>query len=570
MKINYFILSLLIVCSSKLSAQDILIRGRVINAKNNIVLSGATVKIGISAISTDKNGDFSIAVPLKTVIEKGINFSHVSYLSVHFIYQPNHFYQVELIESTTELKEVMVGAGDDIIKKAIRRIPVNYPDKPMVLKGILRIQAWRNNSEYFKSDAIIKAYIPPYGRNEHTKVAVVNNQLDTINDATLRYLKHVSNYNVVDFVDIAHNRSILNKISKQKKFDYWLVGKQVYDNHKVFVINTTSLDTSTKYEKTDATLYIDSATYAFVAADIKIYNVVRSGTLTNKVLSYRVAYEKVGKKWYLAEIHVEATSELKNQSPQTTVDFVRTEIDTLNVQQMPYKDIIQGSDNILIIDKPDENKRWADKDSLFKKAENEGKLKIVSNALLDTIRKNNLVSNPPNQKVKKPFINRLFDYISDDNIRTIYGLTRFPVLVSSQLNDVSVSINYGMGVGVDARLYKNIFVGFRGSSNFRSKKHLQLSSSTFYFSNNFVFNKNARAITLAPYAGFALISTRYQDTKIRYNSFDGGLRSSYELSHKKSVFLSLGYNSASSSFTLNQFEIQPSHYSIGVGLIFNR
>ena len=301
-----------------------------------------------------------------------------------------------------------------------------------------------------------------------------------------------------------------------------------------------------------------------------MYNVKRSGFLTNKFLQYRVAYEKIGKKWYLSETHVSATSELKKQSPQSTVDFIRTELDSVGAKKISYKDMVQENDNIYLIDKPGKDKKWANTDSLFIKAVSDGKLQTITSAFLDTIQTNNLISNPPNKKIIKPFVNKLSDYLSNDNIRPFYGLGKLPIGVNSQFNDASVTINYALGGGINARLYKNLFLGFQVYTNLRSKKYLQLSSTSFQLLNNFVFNKNARAITLAPYAGFALNNTKYQNTKIRYNAFYGGLRVSYELSHKKSLFLSSGYSSATSSFTLSQFKIKPSHYSIGVGLIFNR
>jgi hypothetical protein len=454
-----------------------------------------------------------------------------------------------------------------LIKKAIKRIPENYPDKPIVIKGILRTQAWRNKSEYFKSDAVIKAYVPPYSGNEKTTVAVLQNHIDTVYDRTLKYLKRVSNYNVVDFEDIAHNRFILNKILKKRKFDYLFIGKQVYNNHKVFVINTTLKDTNKIFDKIEATLYIDTASYAFVAANIYIFNLVRSGFLTNKVLNYRVAYEPIGTKWYLSETHFNGTSVYKKQSPVTTIDFIRTEIDSINAKRIPYKDIIQQLDDALLVDKPNSKEEWAKNNILFKKAESGGKVEIVSNTLLDTIEKNNAITNPPGQKVKRSFGHNVVYYLTKDNVRITLELTKFPVAINSQLYVVSKSVNYGWGESMDFRLYKNLFLVFQGYTNFWNNKHIALSTTALNLSNDFVFNKNSRSITVTPYAGFEQIIISYQRNEIDYNTFDYGLRVSYELTHKRALILSYGFNSASGISTLNGLTITPTRYAIGLGIV---
>lgn len=194
------------------------VKGAVLDKKNNIKLSGATVRVGEQATRTDKNGFFEITAPIKTLTEIGISFSHVGYLTTRLIYQADHFYEVDLLESNNELREVIIGVrGVDIIKKAIKKIPENYPDKPISIKGMVRIQKSRNQSQYFKSDAIISAYIPAYTDNEKTTVTVLHNQLDTINDQTLRYIRNVSSYNLIEFADIAHNKDVLNGLLKKKK-----------------------------------------------------------------------------------------------------------------------------------------------------------------------------------------------------------------------------------------------------------------------------------------------------------------------------------------------------------------
>ncbi|RYX98867.1 hypothetical protein EON78_04285, partial [bacterium] len=353
MNFKFLITACLLVCASIAAAQTILIKGKVSDQKNNTELFGVTVKVGEQATRTDKNGHFEIAASLKVVTENGISFSHIGYLNTRLIYQPNHFYEVDLLESNTELKEVIIGIkGEDIIKKAIKKIPQNYSNKPTVIKGILRIQKWRNNSQYFKSDAVLKAYIPPYTSSEATTVEVLSNQLDTVYDETLKYMKNIGSYNLVEFGDIAHNKEVLNKLLRKRKFDYRIVGKQIYNGHKVYVVNSLLLDSNKRYNKLEATLYIDTATYAFVAANLNYFNIPRLGPfIARKEIRRRVSYEKIGEKWYLAEAHSKIIAEYKNEEPYSVSDFIRTDLDTNNAKKIAYKDIVQKMDDIFLVKK---------------------------------------------------------------------------------------------------------------------------------------------------------------------------------------------------------------------------
>ena len=570
MKLKYLFFFLSAFATCNVVAQEVIIKGNVSKKNNKEKLAGATVKVGSEITKTNENGLFILNVQKKELIEKGIDISSVGYYSIHFIYEPDHFFEIELIENIVQLKEVMIGNGHDIIKKAIKKIPSNYPDKPITIKGILRTQTWRNRSEYFKSDAIIKVYIPSYSSNTKASVSVLQNKIDTLYDKSLESLRQTSNYHVVDFQDIAHNNYILEKISKKMKFNYWLVGKQIYNGHKVFVINTNLKDTTKIFDKIDATLYIDTATYAFVAANIYTYNLSRKGLLKLNMLNYRVMYEKIGKKWYLMETHTIVDSELKNQSPQSTIDFIRTEIDSINVEKIAYKDIVQRSDNILLIDKPVDDKMWLGNDSLFKKAENEGKMTIISDSLLYTIKKNNLVGNLFHQKNKKSFRLILLDYLSKDNVRNTLMLKDMPLLIKSDLLNVSDITNFGISYGIKYRIYKNIYLGLEGSRNLWNCKKINLYTIAINISNDFVFNKISRNITLTPHIGYENISVDYDKSKININNLYYSFRFSYELTHKLAIFFASDFNSTMEKYTLNGLNISPTKYPIGLGLIFKR
>ena len=570
MKLKYLIIGLwlTVISQNALFAQSVIVKGRVVDSQYKLAIPSVTVSVGFDATSTDSNGYFSLSAKLGALTEKGINFTCIGYLPVRLIYEPAHIYMVDLVRSNTQLNEVIIGAGSDIIRKAVLRISQNYPKKPIVVKGILRIQTWRNQSEYFKSDALIEAYIPPYDKSEKASVSVLQNKIDSIYDRSLRHLRYLSNYNVLQFEDIAHNRLLLNTILKKRKFDYWLIGKQVFNKRTVYVVNTNLTDTSKRFNKINATFYIDTATFAFVAANLSLNNAIKPGLLTAKALDYRISYELIGGKWYIREVHATGSWEYKSQLPQSTVDFIRTAIDSLDGRRIPYKDIVQNTDDILLIDKPGEKTRWSENDSVFRKAESDSKLAIIPNTLLDIIKKNNAIANPPDYKVQKPFRNRVVDYLANDNVRTFLGLTKFPVTVNSKLYNITGAVDYGWGGGVNYRLYQNLFFELQEYANFYSNKHIGLSLTDLNLANEFIFRKNSRSITLTPFAGFEQINANYKKSKIVYDNFNCGLRISFQETHKMAYFISSNYDPGLTNKLLNGAIIHPNYFAEFAGIVF--
>ena len=563
MKFKYVLIYTIIFNVNAALAQLSTVKGKVTDSKTNAPLSGVTVKTSTQATKTNSNGYFELIASSKDFTESGVNLSRVGYLNTRLLYKPKHFYEVGLAEIETQLNEVTITPGDDILKKAIKKIPENYPNKAILIKGVLRMQNWRNQSEYFKSDALIKAYIPPYNGTEKIDVMVLQNHLDTVTDKSLRHIPHRHFYQINDF---AHNKSFLNKFLTTKKFEYRLVGKQLYNNHKVFVINISLADTAKMFNKMEATFYIDTASYAFVAANITYYNWQRMGGVLGGPLSNtRVAYEKMGNKWYLAEAHHNQTNTYKNEAPRTTVDFIRTEIDTINVAKLAYKDIVQGTDDALGIDKLGTKEEWAKNETYFKRAEEEEKMTKIPNTLLDTIKQNNVIAN---QNYEDKFSRKLYRYLTNNNVRTSFALYKLPFVIKSDLFAIAESTNYGYGYGMNFRVYKSLFLGLDANSNFWNKNKINLATLAFNVANEFVFKQNARKITLTPFVVYQFNTLKYQKTKASLSGINYGLNASFELSHKKALFISYGLNSAKGVSNFNGLNITPRGYMLGFGLIF--
>jgi hypothetical protein len=559
---------LLLFCSNIALAQTVIISGKVVDKKNNAALAAVFVSVGLVATSTNNKGDFSISADLSLLISKGLYFSCVGYQKQHLLYQPNHFYKVEMLEKVSALNEVVIGSGENIIRKAYKNIGKNYPDKPIILKGILRGQLTRHKSAFFKSDAIVNAYVPPYTGNEEASVAVVQNKIDSINDKTLRYLKWVSVYNLVASGDFVHKKGLVIQLSKMKRYQYSLVGKQTYQDHRVYVVNVSLKDTAKINNQIDVVLYIDTASYAFVAANVTQLNVVKLGFLKQSKSAYTVIYQPIGAKWYVKEIHAEGYTVYGDENPTETIDFITTGVDSTDVKQLAYKNIVQNLDDTQLIAKEGDKSKWLKYDSIFMAAEAENRITKLEPSLLDSMKKKNAMNSLTGvTKSKKSGLNGVLNYISHDNIRALYGAVKFPVYINSAGTQKLNVGNYGSDVSLNFRLANNLFFEFMQSSNISSGKRFDISDLQLNLANEIIFNKSFHQITLVPFLGYERLIIKNKFNQVDYNTLNLGMHAYYEINHQLAFYLSTGYSLENDGRQLQNFVIEPIHYSYIAGLI---
>ncbi|RZL44535.1 MAG: hypothetical protein EOO93_27855, partial [Pedobacter sp.] len=109
MKLKHVFILILLISFKTAFAQQILVKGIISDNQLNKPISDATIKVGRQSTRSDINGYFELLSPLIKLKENGIEISHIGYLSSRLIHHPNHFYEVKLLQSPTQLKEVIVG-----------------------------------------------------------------------------------------------------------------------------------------------------------------------------------------------------------------------------------------------------------------------------------------------------------------------------------------------------------------------------------------------------------------------------------------------------------------------------
>ncbi|MES2060485.1 MAG: hypothetical protein V4456_01095 [Bacteroidota bacterium] len=542
------------------NAQNIVLSGIIRDFDSKNFLQGVTVRVGETSTATDSLGKFKIAIQFSQFKQHGIRFTNVGYKQLFLNFAGDYTFDIELRASYVELTEVRImGTGSTILKKAISRIHANYPQRPYILTGAMRLQYLRNRSDLFNSDAIVQIYVPSYSANKQEEVKLIQNKIDTITDKSLIFIKWIGGYLTVPHADIIHNRESFITASKVKDFQYQLMQKRMYHNRNVYVINFSQRDSTQKQKATSGTLYIDTATYAFVGADISYFNVTRYGTLPKSKLQYHIAYRPLGNTWYIQEAFMKGNTIYKKENPTTTTVYITSKIDTAYIEPFAYGDIIQENDITQNISKPGDSTIWLKADTLLSHSERYNYLSKLSADITDTIR-----ANRNSVKQKSNWLN----YFTKDNFHYSLTFIRFPVNIINAPTHISNFVKYGFQIGTYFRLYKSMFFQFEGSGNTGTNK-INFSQYAFHLSNDIVLNKSAHAITLAPYLGYNLLSIdeKNENKTGQANYFVYGTSGAYEITHNVSFLISVALN----HFTLSgNTHFQPTNTTIFAGVLVKR
>ncbi len=146
---HLFFLLLLLVSNSVLSQQPEYIIGKLIDAKTQEPIAFASIRIKDRALGIISNTDGSFKIPLKYK-EYGdiIEISSMGYQTKEILIQDFSIYElnnVRLQPATIELEEAVVTAKNkkkltakQIVRRALRSIPENYPVEPFSTVGYYR------------------------------------------------------------------------------------------------------------------------------------------------------------------------------------------------------------------------------------------------------------------------------------------------------------------------------------------------------------------------------------------------------------------------------------------------
>lgn len=148
---------------------NIVITGKVVNARNKKKIENASISIQGSNIATVSNGDgyFSLKLPAES-LQNGLKVEQIGYQSkiieASEIEKSNNKLVISLLPNVKDLKEVVVFGGDprEIVKLALHKIPDNYSNKDNLFEGFYRETIQKGNRFINISEAMVDVLKKPY------------------------------------------------------------------------------------------------------------------------------------------------------------------------------------------------------------------------------------------------------------------------------------------------------------------------------------------------------------------------------------------------------------------------
>lgn len=178
---KYLALVLLFLCSSLACAQ-IELKNKVVDFNKNLPLESASVYIKNTTIGTITNADgkFALQVPQANIADTLV-ISSIGYSTYKIpIAEFDTTFEIYLDEEVASLDEVLIMSeprpktGNDIVLKALKKLPKTMPDSAYVQKGFLRHKE-RNKREFkWLIESAITVYDSGYtvGSKDHLKINV--------------------------------------------------------------------------------------------------------------------------------------------------------------------------------------------------------------------------------------------------------------------------------------------------------------------------------------------------------------------------------------------------------------
>ncbi len=171
---------ILILCTSNLYYQQVKTEGHVFNKKGNSPIANASVQLSHLGCTTNNSGDFSLMVDKALLDKNNLTCSNVGYITRSIIGKNiKGKVLIEMEDTAGTLPEIMIAiSAKKIIEKAIIRIGINYPDKPFILSGVLRLAFEQDNGYRYNNDAFIEVYTPSYKKSNSGNVRLIKNKVD--------------------------------------------------------------------------------------------------------------------------------------------------------------------------------------------------------------------------------------------------------------------------------------------------------------------------------------------------------------------------------------------------------
>jgi len=444
MKILIFVLFFFLSIFAK--GQYTTVTGKVIDKNTQQPLPFATIQVektGIGTI-TNNNGRFSLKISNRYYNNK-IYISYLGYKTQERnIKEIKNQIVIFLQPTEKELAEVVIMTKStllDLLKKAYKKIPENYPIYPTMLRGFYRetVKTPKNQYLYF-AEAVTETYKSGYNvSSDEGQVKILKSMVNVfpLSDTLFKnqyFYSGVFSGNKDDFVkkryDFINPRHF-------NKYNYTLKGISNYQGTSVYIINFDT-NNDTLSGTMEGMLYIEQTSLAYVACiyahtkrGIDNYNALKISPY--KLISFNTTINFIKYKdvWHIKYISAEQIGINKTHKSNLILnnEYIATEINTDTVKPIPFDKRLEFTDNF---SQKAANYYSDDYWSEYNVLEQDTLLKNQIKPLYTTEQSKGLLI----MKVNQPKQNLVFEIAK--NFSSVIGISYFPI----KAGDDEYSVNY--------------------------------------------------------------------------------------------------------------------------------
>lgn len=301
-------------------------RGIVLDAGNDepIVFASVVISGTLTGTVTNTEGRFLIKIP-DNIKNPSITISSLGYKTRTISVSDLSSGQVNTLHlelALVPIEPVVIRGADPkkLLADAVRRIPNNYGDSPVMMTGFYR-ESIRKNRNNYKSvgEAILDIYKSSYKNifdADRVKIYKGRKSEDLRRSDTIM-MKFMGGPVTVSALDLAKNTSDILSPRVFDYYDYHLGGMVDIDGRQTYIIHFDQKD-SVSVPLYKGKIYLDKESLAFVSIDFEIspkqikkaaeYLILKKpASLTVDVVSahYLVNYRLVEGRWYLNYVRLE-------------------------------------------------------------------------------------------------------------------------------------------------------------------------------------------------------------------------------------------------------------------------
>ncbi|RZK52454.1 MAG: carboxypeptidase-like regulatory domain-containing protein, partial [Hymenobacter sp.] len=374
---------------------EAVLRGRVLDADTRQPVPNAQVGIAHNRLGTSTNADgrFVLRVPAAYQGSE-VEVALLGYQRYRQVLPPlaGSELLIYLKSSPASLGNVVVAASaTGIIREAVRRIPLNYPQRPTQLIGFYRESdedAATRRYDYL-AEGLLQVYKPGYqhpGARGYVRVRQARRvELRPARDSAGRLgrIEWLAGGLVPHRFDFVQQRAEFINERYFKYYQYQFSAQTTFQGRPVYVI-AFKPKPGTSRASFAGEVYIDERSYAFLGAawHRTPAGIAREHLLTFEASerAYRADYQEFAGRYYLKSIWYNTLGKpLLGQVRHHLAEYLTTAIDTSRATPPPYPERSQYGDIFLRTPVPYDSAFWQSQTTLLPAAP-------LRRALLDQLR----------------------------------------------------------------------------------------------------------------------------------------------------------------------------------------